>query len=222
METSAVAYTRCYGKSQVDGDTWERQNAAIASCCLAKGLTLLREYRDEAVSGKLGEEARPSFQQMVADLLGNGCRTVVVESLDRLARQYDIQQQLATYLASKGLTLISANTGEDITAALMGDPMRRALVQMQGVFAELEKNMLVAKLRKARQRKKELTGRCDGVKPFGERPEEKQTLEQLLEWSYTGAPATQIAEDLNGCGYKTRSGKPWRGTTVAKIIKRHV
>ena len=171
----ACAYSRCSGASQVDGDTWDRQIEAIKSCCASQGLTLIHEYRDEAVPGKTGEESRPGFQSMVSDLLGNGCRTIVIESLDRLARQYDIQQQLATYLASKGLALISANTGEDITAALMGDPMRRALVQIQGIFAELDKNLLVAKLRKARERQKAAMGRSEGRKPFGQDPDRPRT-----------------------------------------------
>lgn len=217
---TCVAYMRCSGASQLEGDTWSRQIEAIRSCCESKGISIVEAYKEEAVSGKLGEEERPAFQQMVADLLGNGCRTVVIESLDRLARQYDVQQQLATYLASKQLTLISANTGEDITAALMGDPMRRALVQIQGIFAELDKNLLIAKLAKARHRKKEKTGKGTGRHAFGEKASEALALEQIRKWRSTGAAAKQIAADLTACGYQSRSGKPWRGTTVAKIIRR--
>ncbi len=223
METCAVGYSRCSGASQVDGDTWDRQSEAIKSCCVSKGLTLIHEYRDEAVPGKSGEESRPGFQRMVSDLLGNGCRTIVIESLDRLARQYDIQQQLATYLASKGLTLISSNTGEDITAALMGDPMRRALVQIQGIFAELDKNLLIAKLRKARERQKEATGRSEGRKPYGEdpnRPEETPVLEEMRRLSVKYVP-TDVAYHLNQQGLKTRYGKPWIAPTVSRILARH-
>ena len=218
--TTAVGYTRCSGAGQIDGDTWNRQNEAIKACCVSKSLDMIHEYRDEAVPGKLGEESRPAFQQMVSDLLGNGCRTIVIESLDRLARQYDIQQQLATYLASKGLTLISANTGEDITAALMGDPMRRALVQIQGIFAELDKNLLIAKLRKARERKKSKTGKGEGRDAFGVKDGEALTLEQMKEWRSTGATFQHVADDLNNCGYKGRTGKPWKASVVAKILSR--
>ena len=220
----AVGYSRCSGASQVDGDTWNRQSDAIRACCSSKGFELIREYRDEAIAGKLGEESRPGFQQMVADLLGNGCRIIVIEGLDRLARAYDIQQQLATYLASKGLTLISANTGEDITAALMGDPMRRALVQIQGIFAELDKNMLIAKLRKARERKRDREGKGQGRKAYGERSEEADGLAAIRKMIEQGESPTQITAILNyemGRGRcKTRSGKPWRLDTVSKIVKR--
>ena len=221
--TIACAYMRCSGASQVDGDTWDRQIEAIKSCCASNDFTLIHEYREEAVPGKTGEESRPAFQLMVSDLLGNGCRTIIIESLDRLARQYDIQQQLATYLASKGLTLISANTGEDITAALMGDPMRRALVQIQGIFGELDKNLLVAKLRKARERQKAATGRSEGRKPYGEDPNrlgEKEILDRMLQLQSEGLNAEHIARVLNGEGILTRYGKSWLSPTISRILAR--
>lgn len=217
--TTAAAYMRCSGLSQTSGDTWERQIDAITACCKTQGLTLIHEYREEAVPGKLGEESRPAFQLMVAELLGNGCRTIVVESLDRLARQYDIQQQLATYLASKELTLISANTGEDITAALMGDPMRRALVQIQGIFAELDKNLLVAKLRKARERKRARGERVEGKKPYGFYQDEGPIHQSILRLASCGVKSDDIAKNLNDIKTFTRSGKPWSGQTIRKILK---
>lgn len=218
--STAVAYMRCSGRSQVDGDTWDRQIAAISACCAARELQFLREYREEAVPGKSDEDARPAFQAMVADLLGNGCRTIVVESLDRLARQYDIQQRLAEYLASKGIALISANTNEDITAALMGDPMRRAMVQVQGIFAELDKNMLIAKLRKARERKKEKTGKGEGRHAYGEKTGEAEILAEILDLDRRGLSCRNVASALNKKQLPTRAGGPWLGSTVAKILAR--
>ena len=47
------------------------------------------------------------------------------------------------------IDLYSANTGENVTQAIKDDPVKKAMVQMQGVFAELEKSRLVKKLRKA-------------------------------------------------------------------------
>lgn len=224
--TEAVAYLRCSGDSQIFGDTWERQIETITSCCRSHPFALLREYRDEGVAGKLDEDSRPAFSEMVSDLLKNGCRTVVVESLDRLARDYAIQQRLAEYLASKEIALIAANTGQDITAALMGDPMKRALVQMQGVFAELERRMLVDKLEKARGRIKE-KGRRPGAKNysedparnhhaegrhrFGWKPGEEVVLERIFLLSRATNPSTgrrfstrEIAVLLNSAGLPTR------------------
>ena len=216
----AVAYMRCSSKGSLNGDTWQRQIAAIQACALAQGFELAQEFREEAVPGKMDEDHRPAFQLMIASLLGNGCRTIIVESLDRLAREYRIQESLIIYIASKGLTLISANTGENITEAMMGDPMRRALVQIQGILAELDKNMIVAKLRKARERNKISNGRCEGRKPFGMKPGESLVLEHIRKYRAQGYQYWSIAEWLNAEGHKTRYGKKWHAGTVAKILAR--
>lgn len=219
---NCVGYLRVSSQGQVSTDGFPRQSESISRCCELKGFTILREYHEEGVPGKLDEESRPAFQEMISDLLGNGCRTVVVEGMHRLAREYRTQEHLIIYLASKGITLISADTGEDITAAMMGDPMRRALVQIQGIFAELEKNMLVSKLAKARQRKKDKTGKGQGRHAFGEKPEEKEALMRIMAMAQAGYFSTRIAEVLNSeVGMKTRSGKPWNRSTVAKIIARN-
>jgi len=219
--TEACAYMRCSGASQVDRDSFPRQIASITACCQPKGLQLIHEYREEAVPGKLDEESRPAFQRMIGDLLGNGCRTIVIEGMSRLAREYRTQEHLIIYIASKGITLISADTGEDITAAMMGDPMRRALVQIQGIFSELDKNLLVAKLRKARDRQKQLTGRSEGRKPFGEKDGEKPILDRMIALRSEKNNPEQIAQILNAEGVPTRMGKPWKAPTVAKILKRN-
>jgi len=219
-EATAVAYMRCSGASQIDRDSFPRQTTAIASCCRSKVLELIREYREEAVPGKLDEESRPAFQQMISDLLNNGCRTIVVENMSRLAREYRTQEHLIIYLASKGLTLISADTGEDITAAMMGDPMRRALVQIQGIFSELDKNLLVAKLRKARERQKAATGRSEGVRPFGAKEGETNALHTMRSLRAAGQSCDRIAEALNANGVPARRGGSWNGATVNKILKR--
>lgn len=217
---NAVAYCRVSGQSQISGDGFPRQLAAINACCQSKGLTLEHEYMEEAVPGKLDEESRPAFQQMISDLLGNGCRTIVIEGMSRLAREYRTQEHLIIYLASKGLTLISADTGEDITAAMMGDPMRRALVQIQGIFSELDKNLLVAKLAKARQRKKDLTGKGTGRHAYGEKPGEESTLRWMQAMKLAGDSCATIAEYLNTQRVPTRMGGKWGEATVAKILAR--
>ena len=235
---SAVAYCRVSGQSQVSGDGFPRQIAAIRAYCSANSMECIAEYLEEAVPGKLGEESRPAFQEMVAALLSNGCRTIVIEGMHRLARQYDIQQQLITYLACKEITLISADTGEDITAALMGDPMRRAMVQIQGVLSELDKNMIVAKLKSARDRISK-DGRPVGSKNYstdpavnkkscgrhfyGQKSGEERVLEEMRLSKERGLTCEQIAYSMNYLGVPTRTGKgQWKAATIAKILRRQV
>jgi hypothetical protein len=103
--------------------------------------------------------------------------------------------------------------------------MREAMVQVQGVFAQLDKKLLVRKLRKAREAKREETGRCEGRKPFGTRPGEAETLELILSMrrGARGRERTsfeKIAATLNENNVPTRTGTAWKPATIYGIVKR--
>ena len=187
---------------------WKQSNASAV-----KRDTILRRFTRSRFLEPLMKMKRPKFTSMVSAILENGCNTVVVESLDRLAREYRVQEQMLIYLASKEIDLIAANTGENITAAIQADPMKKALVQIQGVFAELDKSLLVRKLRRARDKVRKENGRCEGPRPYGSTPEEAEILKKVryLRRRSPGQkkPRTYqaIAEQLNGEGISTRRGK---------------
>lgn len=222
----AFSYLRVSGKSQIEGDGFPRQRAAIDRQARLMGATIAREFVEEGVTGDSTWENRPAFQDMLSEIFGNGVRTIIVENLTRLSRAYVVQDAILVFLASKGIALISADTGEDVTAAIQGDPMKKAIIQMQAVFSELEKNSLVRKLRAARQRKRAATGRCEGQKPFGMLAGESDTL--ALMRSLRRKPVGQgkrmsfarIAAELNSLAIPSRQGKQWSASTVQDILKR--
>jgi DNA invertase Pin-like site-specific DNA recombinase len=216
ISTKAVGYVRVSGQGQVDGHGFERQEQAIRAFARSRGFDLIRVYQ-ETHTGTDAE--RPAFAELLADLLANGCRVVVVESLDRLARDLMVQVALLGRLRDAGITLYSATTGEDVTASIAEDPMREALVLVQGVFAQTEKKLLVRKLRKAREAIRAREGRCEGRKPYG--PEVVETLRTLrrkhggkrLSWSGCAARLQEL-------GLPTKSGKPWRAGTLHGLARR--
>lgn len=215
-------YMRCSGKESLDGDTWNRQSEA-AACFLSRNQNLISnviQYREEAVPGKLDSDHRPSFSRLLQALQPGD--VVIVERLDRLARLYSTQESLILQLYKAKATLYSADTGENITEAFMGDPMRRFVVQIQGLVAELDAAMIAKKLRVARERIRKENGRCEGRKPFGTRPGEQQTLE-LIFTLHNASPSCspeRIADYLNLHGHATRYGKRWHSGTVSKILAR--
>jgi len=220
METYLVAYLRVSGQSQVEslgGNGFDRQEKACTALAASLGLEIKDFYKEEAVPGWKEEDERPAFKAMMDTLLPG--TYIVIESLDRLARSYRVQEQLLMRIIEKGLELYAANTGECITESFMADPMRRALIQIQGIFAELDKNLLVAKLRKGIERTRAKTGRCEGRKPYGAKGEERPILDIILDANKGGINSDQIALHINKCGFLTRSGRPWRGSTIRKILQ---
>ena len=226
-KTKAFAYLRVssQGQGQKDRDGFPRQRQAIDAFAKTNRIDLAGEYKDE-IAGKAQADDRPKFKQMVTDMLTNSVRAVIVERLDRLAREYRIQEELALYLAGHGIDLYSADTGENISDSLRADPMKKALVQMRGVFAELDKSMLVLKLRKARDAKSEKAGRrIEGRKRYGTRPGEKDVLalmRRLYKKPYRRDRRTfsQIARILNEKGILSRQGLEWSDPAVRQILQR--
>ena len=221
----AYGYVRVSSKGQIDGDGFNRQEQVIREYAGKHGYEIAQVFQEEGVSGTTEETDRPAFQEMVSSILKNGVRTVIIEGLDRLAREYRIQETLLIYLASKGITLISARTDENVTDAIMQDPMRKALVQIQGVFSELEKNLLVKKLRTARENKKAVTGKCEGRKGYSETEEGQQILKEIrkLRRRRKGQKQmtfNQVAEQLNEKGYRSGSGDLFSGNTVRGLMHR--
>lgn len=218
----AFGYVRVSGKGQVKGHGPTRQKEDIQRFAESQGFHVVRAYED-AWSGT--EADRPAFVEMLSTIMGGGPRVVIVESLDRLSRDLMIQTQLLAKLVTEGIRLIAANTGEDVTAAMQDDPMRRAMIQIQGVFAELDKSLLVRKLRKGRESKRQSQGKCEGRKAFGEKQGEQAIVARMLELRRKPKGGARrsfqtIAEILNTEKLPSRTGRPWSGSTVAAIISR--
>ena len=222
MGTKAFGYLRVSGRGQVKGHGLKRQREIVQEYATRHGIDLVHIYTDSHT----GTEAdRPAFVEMLGEILGNGVRVVIVECLDRLARDLIVQTTLLAKLESEGVTLISASTGEDVTASMRDDPMRKALVQIQGVFAELDKSLLVRKLRKGREAKRASEGRCEGRKPFGAMDGEQDTLSrirQLRRKPRNGERRSygEVARTLNRESRPSRSGRPWTRGTVHAVCKR--
>jgi len=217
----AYGYIRVSGKSQIDGDGFKRQEKAIKEYAKVSNFKIETIFKEKAVSGTLDETERPAFQEMISMILKNGIRTIIIEGMDRLARDLQIQTTLIAYLASKNITLISARTDQDITEAVMSDPMKRALVQIQGVFSELEKNLLVRKLSSARNRKKAEPGKCEGRKSYHEsNPELIAEIKRLRRKPRKGKRLSlnKTLESLNNSGFTTTAGKPFTLSILKNII----
>ena len=221
MKIEAVGYCRVSSVGQQKtGSGLERQSKTVKSYAKQNGYHLTKVYQ-EAFTGT--ENERPVFESMVADLLDNGCRVIIAERLDRVARDLGVQIQIISLLASKGITLISADTGQDVTNPT--EPMVIAMVQVQGAFAQLDKTLLVRKLKKGRQSKKDKTGKCEGRKPYGFYPGESEILARIKELhrkpqGEKRLGAYRIANRLNAEKLRARNGKAWQGGSVRMIIIR--
>ena len=106
-----------------------------------------------------------------------------------------------------------------------GDPACILIRQVLAAVSQFDKNVVVLKLRAARERQRRQTGRCEGRKPFGSRPGESTALDRMraLHRKPPGGDRLgpyEIAAKLNQEGCCTRTGHPWSGTVVRRILRR--
>jgi hypothetical protein len=87
-----------------------------------------------------------------------------------------------------------------------------------GVFAQYDKSMVVLKLAAARARERAREGRWEGRKPFGYYEGEKMAVERMPELRNEGLGFDRIARQLNSEGIPTRTGRPWHGFVVNRIL----
>lgn len=218
--TKAVTYLRVSGEGQISGDGFPRQREACQRYATTSGMEIVEEFRDEGVTGKMELEGRAGLSACIAYVRVHQVQTVLCESSDRIARDMIVAEVVIREFQKIGVRVVSAS-GIDLTEGDDANPTAKLIRQILAAVAEFDRCVTVLKLRGARQRKKIRTGKGEGRHAFGEKPGEKKILDQMV-WDRKNVNSTfkQIAYDLNRQGVKTRSGKPWRGSVVAKILRR--
>ena len=153
------AYYRTSTATNAGSDTWERQKDTCRAWARRNRTTIAGETR-EVFTGT--EEDRPGLAELLAEIEPG--QTILVAGADRLSRDLIVQTTLLAKFRQLGIECVDAGSGRSLTDS--SDPMAEALTQMQGVFAQLEKRQLVAKLKKARDRASAAAGkRIEGRKP---------------------------------------------------------
>lgn len=224
----AVAYMRCSGLGQADGDTFDRQSAAVNKYAAAKGLTVADGdwFKDVGVSGTKDMGDRPGLAALLDRVESNGVRVVLVENATRLARDLMVSEVILQQLRDAGCRVISCDSGTDLIDESDDDPTRRLIRQVLGAVAEFDRRVTVLKLRAARERVRRRSGRCEGRKPFGSRPGEAAVIERIRELyrkphGEDRRSLQEIATILNDEKVPTRTaGKQWSKGTLHQIIAR--
>lgn len=221
-KTDAIAYLRTSSAANVgaDKDSDRRQREAITAFAKRNGYQVIGEFYDAAVSGADPIQDRPGFAALLDRIEGNGVRTVIVEDASRFARELMAQELGITLLISRQVRLLTAS-GDDLTAS--EDPSRKMMRQIAGAFAEYEKARLVAKLKAARDRKRQAGEKVEGRKSHVERRPEAVALAKQL---HRKNPVThkhkslrKVAAELAAAGHRNERGQPFNPKSVRAMIE---
>lgn len=212
---NCFAYLRVSGPSQIDGDGFPRQEASIRAFCLKNDLELVGIYKEEGISGDVDGMDRPGWAEMLEDCAETGVDCVVVEGIDRLSRDSMVFQFILHDLKKKNIKILSARE-ESLGKS---DPVSTLISTILAAFWCFEKQMLVSKLRVARDRKRAREGWCGGNRPYGLLAEERETVEFLRNLRESGLGWSEVAKQANLCGLVMRNGQPWSRRMAANAVK---
>jgi DNA invertase Pin-like site-specific DNA recombinase len=227
----AVGYVRVSTDRQAEnGPGLAVQERAIRDYCKRQRFRLTTILRDEGVSGTTDPGARPGLSEALELVRDSGTKVLVVPSLDRLARSLTAQEAALAHVWKVGARVFATDTGE-ILQDDPEDPMRTAMRQMMGVFAQLERGMINARLRRGRREKAEGGGFAYGAPPYGSRAKdgalvpaaeelEAMTLAYALRHEDPPRSYRAIGSALTKAGHSPRRAKRWHPDVVRRLCER--
>lgn len=224
----AAAYIRVSTDGQTGEDAFglAAQEEAIKSYAAAKGINIVAWHKDEGISGATLD--RPGLQQILTDAAGGTFEALLVAKGDRVARDLFVSLFVEKQLLVHNIEIISVS--EPISG---NDPMNTAFRQMMGVFAQLEKNMIAARMAGGRKQKARGGGYAGGGAAIGytaTRGGKALQLDQgkaltvkrvfALRAEQPGMTLQQMADILNSEGHTTAQGKQFKAMQVKRILDR--
>jgi DNA invertase Pin-like site-specific DNA recombinase len=226
-----VGYVRVSSDGQLDGFGPDAQRKAIRSWARANGHRIVH-WCEDAITGKVDALDRDGFACAVDEITNRRADGVVVARLDRLARQLTTQEAALAYLWKLEASLFTADAGE-VLPDDPDDPMRTAIRQVFGVFAELDRKMVSKRLRDGRSAKAATGRKSVGDYAFGYRgvgrgrerdagpnQAEQDAITRIRDLREEGASYREIAAVLDEEGYRPRRAESWSAMSVRNVAVR--
>ncbi len=147
-----------YARVSTSDQRIENQLLDLRKMAAQRGFEVVGEYSDKGISGTKAK--RPGLDAMMADARRGEFSVVLVAAFDRIARSTRNFLEIVDELNSLNIEFISAREAIDTSG-----PMGRMFVTIIGSIAELERSLIVERI-KAGMRRARLEGQRLGRAPL--------------------------------------------------------
>lgn len=213
-------YVRVSTDEQADeGFSINGQIKTLEEFCEKNSYEIVKVYKDEGLSGKSLD--RPSLKELLKECESNQFDMVMVWKINRLSRKQLDFLTVVEHLENHNISLFSYS--ENIDAST---PAGKAMLQMMGSFAELERNMIVENVKMGMtQRARE--GKWNGGSILGYSSKNKKLVivenesnlvRYIFDLYISGKGYKAIANQLNHEGYKTKRNVNFSINSIRTII----
>ncbi len=219
-----ATYARVSSQEQVvEGVSIDAQIAALKANAKIQGWEIVDEYIDGGYSG--GTDDRPALKRLLTDAKQKRFDIIAVCKLDRFFRNLRLLLNHLHGLEQLGIKFISTQEGLDTST-----PYGKFAVQMMGVIAEFERGRIGERVRDSRHYLV-----SQGIWPGGKTSYGYRWLAEKQKWEVVEGEAKTvrrifhlyldkkkgmetIVRILDGDGSRTRSGAPWKTSTVRSVL----
>jgi DNA invertase Pin-like site-specific DNA recombinase len=136
-----------YARVSTDTQTTENQTRQLRAVAKRHGWTVVAQYVDHGVSGSKGRHQRPRFDALLHGVARREFDLIAAWSVDRLGRSLQDLFAFLLELQSKRVDLYLHQQALDTST-----PMGKAMFQLCGVFAELERSIIQERVRAGLER----------------------------------------------------------------------
>lgn len=217
-----MIYARYSSTAQKDASI-EQQYEACEAFAKREGYTVIERYPDRAISGRTDD--RPAFKRMMKDAHTGVFDYVIAWKSNRLGRNMLQAMVNESKLAELGVRCLYVEEDFDDTAA-----GRFALRSMMNVNQFYSENLTEDVIRGMMDNAKNCM--VNGVTPFGyKRGEDGRfavdeltapIVRQIFERFLNGWSITDLRDDMNARGIKTRYGNDWRLQSFQTLLTNDV
>ena len=215
---NAVIYARYSSEKQTENSI-DFQLRAAHAYCEAKGFTVIGEYIDRAISGT--SDNRPEFQRMITDSKRQTFAFVIVYRYDRFARNRYDSAIYKKQLELNGVRVLS--TEESIGIGDEGLILESIYEAMAESYSRRLSKIVTQGMKETAMKGNSTGGNLSyGLKVVDHKIALDEgaipAIQYCFESRASGIPKKKIADELNTRGYRTKTGKLFQISTVAKMI----
>jgi len=227
--TRAVAYVRL-SKDTDASTSVARQREEVERYAASRGWDLVDVFEDVDVSGFKKGTKRPGRERFVASF--PDVEVALFYRVDRVARSLRDFSSIMAEADAHGVALVSATESLDAST-----PMGRAMLQIVGIFAELESRNISARVTSSNAYLRRNGRKGGGRAPFGYRsvpnpdgpglvlevdPERVEVLRSMADRILSGSSLYAVAEWLREEEVPPPLGADWHPGTVETILRNPV
>lgn len=216
----AVAYAR-YSSDNQRQESIDAQVRAIKYYATQYGYEIVNIYTDKAKTGRTTD--RPSFQQMIKDSASGLFNAVIVHKLDRFSRDSADTLYYERLLNQNGVELVSVNEKLDNTPE--GALMKMIIAGMNEFYSKNLAREVMKGLKENAYNCKHTGGMLplgydvDKNKNYILNRKESEAVKLIYGMYIVGYGYSDIINELNSNGYKTKLGRQFGKNSLYEILK---